>query len=229
MNIPDPASRRSDRSANSLATARRRLAFSPGAIGFLSAILAFVAVAATPPGSKDAQTRPAPGSSLSNTVIYCVRGTTIQSTRAIFRGNVQVFDPQLYMECDWLTAYYPSNNTSGAGAANPKATVSSPDAPNVGRIDTIVAETNVLMMLKGATIIGDQAIYYATNDIVYVSGDLVAVETGNGYLFGTNLVYYRTSGMLKIDGPNLLETIPGTGLLERTNGPSSPKPRSGSR
>lgn len=158
-----------------------------------------------------------------NTIITCANGAVWQPTNATFRGSVRVFDPQLYLECDLLTAYFPSNNAGGA--------LESGAAPSMGNINLIVARTNILMMLRGATIIGDTAVYSATNDLIQVTGEIVVIETESGYAYGTNFIFNRRSMELQSIGPSTLESKPGINLLGETNGlpgaPASTRPRRG--
>ena len=177
----------------------------------LASLLANAAFAATPV--------PAPVAPMTNTFITCSNGSTWSPTNAIFRGGVRVFDAQLYLECEHLDIYYPSNNNPNAAAAGRT------DAPSVGNITAIVAQTNLLMMLNGATIIGDRAFYWPTNDMIQVLGEIVVIETEKGYFYGTNFTFNRRSMEMHSEGPSTLESKPGVGLLEGTNAPSSaPKP-----
>jgi hypothetical protein len=62
------------------------------------------------------------------------------------------------------------------------------------RVESIVAETNVMMMARDTTIIGDRAIYTASNEVVEVTGTLVIVETTKALMYATNFVFnVRTS------------------------------------
>lgn len=153
-----------------------------------------------------------------NTLINCTNGATWRPTNAVFRGGVRVFDPQLYLECDHLTVNFPSNNASGS--------LKSGATPTFGSISTIVAETNLLMMLRGATIIGDRAVYSATNDIIHVTGEIVVIETESGYAYGTNFIFNRRSMELQSVGPSTLESKPGVSLIETNGLPGTPaRPR----
>jgi hypothetical protein len=144
-----------------------------------------------------------------STKVFCTNGASYLTTNAIFRGNVRVFDPQMYLECELLTLYFPTNSTGVIPNAG--------SGPGVGSIDAIVAETDVLMMMRGATIIGDRAIYSATNDLVRIVGEIVVIETSNGYLYGTNFVFDRRTMQFHSDGPSTLESKPGISLIEGTN------------
>jgi hypothetical protein len=183
----------------------------PHLLIILASLLANGVFAATPV--------PAPVTPMTNTFITCSNGSTWSPTNAIFRGGVRVFDAQLYLECEHLDIYYPSNNNPNPAAAGRT------DAPSVGNITAIVAQTNLLMMLNGATIIGDRALYWPTNDMIQVVGEIVVIETEKGYFYGTNFTFNRRSMEMHSEGPSTLESKPGVGLLEGSNAPSSaPKP-----
>lgn len=188
---------------------------------FLSAlgVVAFLVTAGPGLGAAPA---PAPVSPLTNTVITCLQGTTWHPTNAIFRGSVRVFDPQLYLECEHLTVYYPSNSAPNPGSPASPPPGRNEATPSIGNITTIVAETNLLMMMRGATIIGDRAVYWATNDMIQVTGEIVVIETENGYAYGSNFTFNRRTMELSSDGPSTLESKPGVSLLEGTNAPAGP-------
>lgn len=157
-----------------------------------------------------------------NTFIFCTNGATMLPTNSIFRGSVRVFDPQLYLECEHLTVYYPSNTAA--------TSTRDPATPSIGSVNVIVAETNLPMMMRGATIVGDRAVYTATNDIIEVTGEMVIIETDSGFAYGTNFFFNRRSMELKANGPTTLESKAGVNLIETTNNPSgSPgnRPRRG--
>lgn len=180
---------------------------------FLGATWALFAVFA---GAAPA-TSTTPASPSTNTIITCVNGALVQPTNATFQGSVRVFDPQLYLECDRLAVYFPSNNAAGSLQAGA--------TPNLGSIHSVVAEGNLLMMLRGATLIGDRAVYSATNDIIHITGGIVVIETENGYAYGTNFIFNRQTMELRSEGPSTLESKPGVSLMDGTNTLSSPAVR----
>lgn len=145
-----------------------------------------------------------------NTIITCLRGAVWQPTNAVWHGSVRVFDPQLYLECEQLNVYFPSN--SAAGSLKAGAT------PSLGSISSIVAQSNLLMMLRGATIIGDRATYSAASDLIHVTGDIVVIETESGYAYGTNFIFNRLNMELQAIGASTLESKPGVSLMDGTNG-----------
>jgi hypothetical protein len=188
-------------------------------ISRFAVLLAGLALLWVDPVALAATATPAPITAMTNTFITCSNGSTWSPTNAIFRGGVRVFDAQLYLECEHLDVYYPSNSTPNP--ANPDRT----EAPSIGNITAIVAHTNLLMMLNGATIIGDRAHYWPTNDMIQVVGEIVVIETEKGYFYGTNFTFNRRSMEMHSEGPSTLESKPGVGLLEGTNAPpGAPRP-----
>jgi lipopolysaccharide export system protein LptA len=186
--------------------------FSIGAI----AILSLAGFAAERKASK------VPGAT-SNLVILCTNGGDFSSSVAEFRGEVRVLDPQMYMECELLTVHFQTNNSS--------ARVERPGTTNVNaRIEMIVAETNFLMMARDTTILGDRAVYTATNEVVVVTGALVIIETDNSYTYGEHFVFNRQTGKGYAVGPTVVDIKmaatnafkPGLGSPRRTNAPVNP-------
>ncbi len=212
---------------------------------FASAALAtLLALLLLAPAPTDAAAASAPSASAStNTIITCLQGAVWQPTNAVFVGSVKVFDPQLYLECDRLTVYFPSNSAAGAlrtgGSASPgpgtsastggSSTAGAGPTPSLGAITSIVAQSNLLMMLRGATIIGDQATYSAENDLIHVIGEVVVIETESGYAYGTNFTFNRLTMELHSIGPSTLESKPGVSLMDNTNNSAFPggRPRQG--
>jgi len=194
---------------------------------FLLVILIAVTAGATWAAGPAPAASPSSSPGFTNTIITCLNGTTWHPTNAIFRGSVRVFDPQLYLECEYLEVYYPSNNTpspNGAPGAGGVSAARAEGTPNIGNITSIVAHTNVLMMMRGATIIGDRAIYWATNDLIRITGEIVVIETENGYAYGNSFLFDRRTSELTGEGPNTLESKAGTSLLT-TNSAAPPGPR----
>src|SRR5207247_1900811 len=91
------------------------------------------------------------------------------------------------LECELLTVSFRTNNPT------PTAEASATNA--AGRIERIVAETNVLIMARDTTILGDRAVYTASNEVVVVTGDLVVIQiSGKVLQYQTNFVYNRATG-----------------------------------
>jgi len=105
------------------------------------------------------------------------------SSKVVFRKNVQVFEPDMYLECDLMTVQW-STNSPALPAAGGMTNLSA-------QIDTIIAETNFMMMARGTTILGDRAVYTRSNETFIVTGDLVVIQTEKILFFATNFVFNR--------------------------------------
>jgi lipopolysaccharide assembly outer membrane protein LptD (OstA) len=172
-----------------------------------AAILTF---GATPPAGQSGS-----NGTNDNLLIFSTNGGDFSASSAVFRGAVQVVEPQMYMECELLTVFFQTNaqvRSEIGGMTNINA-----------RIDTIIAETNLLMMARDTAIIGDRAVYTASNETVVVTGSLVVIETEKSYTYGEHFVFDRRSGKghavgwnvteLKMEGTNSLKT--GLGSFRR--------------
>lgn len=150
--------------------------------------------------------------------------------RIVFRDAVKVFESDLYMECELLTLLQQTNKTATAAAPSVTATNLSV------RPDIMIAETNLMMMARGTTIIGDRAVYTTSNETVVVTGDLVVIERSNIVFFSTNFVFNRltssgyavgwTATEIEVSGgfSGTNSTLPGFGPSRRQNAPNAPKP-----
>ncbi len=149
--------------------------------------------------------------------------------RIVFRDAVKVFESDLYMECELLTLFQQTNKTT---TATPPAVTST----NISvRPDIIIAETNLMMMARGTTIIGDRAVYTTSNETVVVTGDLVVIERSNVIFFSTNFVFNRltssgyavgwTATEIEVSGgfSGTNSTLPGFGPGRRQNSPNPPR------
>jgi len=163
----------------------------------------------------------APGATnaLRGGIITCEDGSVYKTNLVIFRKNVRAADSQMYLECEWLTAWFSSKGTNAPKPAF-AASGSSSDSRD---IDLIVAETNVMMITAGVQFIGDRAVYQAADDVLIVTGQLVVAVNAEGSFAGTNIVYNRRSGEISGDGPI---TFQFHGSLTRSNAPlPAPKPK----
>ena len=106
------------------------------------------------------------------------------SGRIVFRDKVQVFESELYMECELLTVVQQTNSSAKTATGGSITNLSF-------RPDMIIAETNLMLMARGTTIIGDKAVYTTSNETVVVTGDLVVIERSNVIFFSTNFVFNR--------------------------------------
>ena len=161
----------------------------------------------------------APGGT-NNVLITCDAGTLLTTNQAIFRKNVKAQDSQMYLECELLTAWYSSKSTNAHKSTTATTSGMTSDA---GDIDLVIAETNVMIITASIQVIGDRAVYNASNDVLVVTGELVIALNDQGSFAGTNIVYNRRSGETYGDGP--ITTI-FNGNLTRTNAPPpGPKPK----
>lgn len=172
--------------------------------GLLLAALTFGATPNTPSSSF---------STNNNLLIVCTNGGDFSASSAVFRGGVQVAEPQMYMECELLTVSFQTNTQSRVemtGMTNVNA-----------RIDTIIAETNLLMMAHDTTIIGDRAVYTASNEVIVVTGELVVIETEKSYTYGEHFIFDRRTGKGRAIGWNVTEIkMEGTNSLKTTLSPT---------
>jgi len=111
----------------------------------------------------------------------------------------------MYLECELLTAVLTRTNQAGSPQSASLTNLS-------GRVDTIIAETNVLIMMRNITVIADRAVYSASNEVVVLTGSLVVIETDRSYSYGTNFVINRVTGEGFAVGPTEIElkTNPAT-------------------
>ena len=148
--------------------------------------------------------------------------------RIVFRDAVKVFESDLYMECELLTLFQQTNSVA---KAQPSVT-----STNISvRPDIIIAETNLMMMARGTTIIGDRAVYTTSNETVVVTGDLVVIERSNIVFFSTNFVFNRltsagyavgwTATEIEVSGgfSGTNSPLPGFGPGRRQNTPNPTK------
>lgn len=132
--------------------------------------------------------------------------------RVIYRGDVIVEDPRIHITCDLLTAQLP---------------------PEGKRIDSIIAETNVVMLVpdKGTTnrATSDKAVYTftvnagVTNEIIELTGS-PAIERPDGTLTGTKITWDRAKDTVSADNQHM--TFRGTNApsaLISTNAAPEPK------
>jgi hypothetical protein len=172
----------------------------------LSLLLTLAALAGTRAADPPAAGTNSTSLAVSNLVIFATNGGFFSAATAVFRGSVQVLETQMYLECELLTIFFDTNR-----AARPNLTGAG-DNPGAGgftdvdaRIDTIVAETNLLMMFRDITLLGDRAVYTKSNDVVVVTGPLVIIQRSESLMYGTNFVFNLRTGEGYPIGPNLME------------------------
>jgi lipopolysaccharide assembly outer membrane protein LptD (OstA) len=121
----------------------------------------------------------------------------------MYKTNVRVADPQMFMQCELLTALYNTNDN---------------------RLEVIIAEDKVMLLTEGRQMLGDRAVYTASNDTVIVTGEMAALIDSRATLIGTNFVFNRQSNTAYSIGPVMT-------LLEGQGGftPGDPLKRPGAR
>jgi hypothetical protein len=144
---------------------------------------------------------------VTNLIIFATNGGFFSASSAVFRGSVQVLEAQMYLECELLTISFDTNRADRPSlAASPGTDKSAGGFTDVdARIDTILAETNLLMMFRDVTLLGDRAVYTKSNDVVIVTGPLVIIQRSESLMYGTNFVFNLRTGEGYPVGPNLME------------------------
>ena len=132
----------------------------------------------------------------------------LTARQAIYHGHVRVDDPEMKLNCEWLTADLPQEG---------------------GRINHIVAETNVVTDFtdeKGQTMhaTGDKAVYVyevqngVTNETVTLTGNPV-LENAQGKSTGDVIVWDRARNHLDITNPKIVFHQNINGATVGTNSP----------
>lgn len=139
--------------------------------------------------------------------IVCDGGFVASNTPPviIFRQNVRVLDygSGVYLECDVLTATFQTNVTKQA-RTNRTPELAPPTVTGQGtnsRLDTITAEGHVLIITRDQQVVGDLAVYTATNDLFVITGEMVILATDQGIGLGQRAFFDRTRGVARGDGP----------------------------
>ena len=171
-------------------------------------------------GAEPASTTTAGGTN--NLVITCTNGAEYNASSTVFHGDVRVLESRMYLECDLLTLRFLTNTPPAGGRRSPT---------NVNaRVESIIAETNVMMMARDTTIIGDRAVYTASNEVVEITGTLVVIDNAKALMYATNFVFNRRTsdgyavgafwGEFAVDGG-----IDGTNVFgPNLGGDKKPKP-----
>lgn len=158
-----------------------------------------------------AEPLPAPKAT-NDLIILSDDGFEYNQATAIYRGNVRVTDGQMRLSCDRLVVTFRTNDT------------------NQARIESILAESNVVITQQQGRATGDLAIYTASNDVVVLIGrgqvqtplgvyGNAILETPQGRLMGTNVVFDRKANRMYAPGRVLMQLRPdafgaqGIGLL----------------
>lgn len=148
----------------------------------------------------------------------------VKSRSAVYRGNVRLEDPRIFLTCEQLTAEVPEEG---------------------GRVDRVVAETNVVILLfdeEGSTnrAFADRAVYSYivtdsdTNEVVELTGDPDPhIETPKGELYGNPIVWNRTKDKVWATNQRMIYRADPTNLTSmisqtKTNALSSAEHSEGS-
>ena len=145
----------------------------------------------------------------------------LKSRQAIYRGDVVVDDARVHVTCDVMTVRLPTNGT---------------------RIDSIIAESNVVMLIpeKGTTnrATADKAVYTysvnagVTNEVLELTGS-PAIETPQGTMTGTKITWDRAKDNISGENTHMKVRQPETAppgstnsapAAAETNATSEPKP-----
>lgn len=175
-------------------------------------ILLFLIALATAASFFAAEPRSPKPAAMSRLIIDNKGGTDFEPAagRIVFHDKVQVFESEMYMECELLTVLQQTNNSGRAATGGSITNLSF-------RPDAIIAESNLMFMAQGTTIIGDRAVYTTSNETVVVTGDLVVIERSNVIFFSTNFVFNRLTSAGYALGWTATEIELGSGF-SGTNG-----------
>ncbi len=175
---------------------------------------ALATIGAAPP----AQPAPPPAAGQTNHLVIVSEGEARYSqTNVVWQRHVRAAEEGFYLECEKLTAIFNTNsvrtNITGTGAA------AATNAPNT-RFDRVIAETNVMIITRDAQIIGDHAVFYASNDLLYVTGELVIAANAQGSILCTELTIDRNANSMVAGISNTVFIGIGTAFT-RTNAPGA--------
>jgi hypothetical protein len=150
-------------------------------------------------------------SSTNDLVITSTNGSIWTADGFVYRGEVRVLELQMYLECDLLRGVFETNSAARpmeGGLTNANL-----------RLSSLIAETNLLIMFREATVIGDRAVYTATNEGLVVTGELVILQTDRSLTYCTNVVVNRKTGEGYVMGWNHSEMKIGGGMGFKAAGP----------
>jgi lipopolysaccharide transport protein LptA len=132
----------------------------------------------------------------------------LDARKAVYTGNVRVDDPQMKLRCARLTVNLPADG---------------------GRVDHIVAETNVVIDTTNANgqemhATSDRAVYFyevksgVTNETVTLRGH-AKVENAQGWLTGEPIVWNRANNSLSATNQKMIFRQNLDGAMTETNSP----------
>lgn len=175
-------------------------------------------------------------------LIVCDDGVVFSNSipLLVFTKNVRVLDRQsdTYMECDRLTLTFLTNapkqtltNKAPVLDASGLAGIAGSTNSNT-RLEAILAEGHVMIITKEQQVLGDRAVYLATNDMMIITGEQVILGSEQGVGLGTRAVFDRANGVFRGEGPfsfdglarsgtNTLSLTPGRAVTSKgTNNPA---------
>ena len=191
--------------------------------GLFLAIAAWLCIFASTTNAAPAPVTSTNAASTTNgMLIVCDDGVIFSNSipLLVFNKNVRVLDRQsdTYMECDRLTLTFQTNVTRLARTNKAPVLDASGIAGIAGstnantRLDTILAEGRVMIVTKDQHVLGDRAVYLATNDVMIVTGEQVILASEEGVGLGTRAVFDRANGVFRGEGPFSFDGLakPGT-------------------
>ena len=191
--------------------------------GLFLALAAWLCLAAATTNAAPAPIASTNAASTTNgMLIICDAGVIFSNSipLLVFTKNVRVLDRQsdTYMECDRLTLTFHTNVTKLARTNKAPVLDASGFAGLAGQtnantqLDTILAEGRVLIVTKDQQVLGDRAVYLATNDVMIVTGEQVILASEQGVGLGTRVVFDRANGVFRGEGPFAFDGLarPGT-------------------
>jgi lipopolysaccharide transport protein LptA len=112
-------------------------------------------------------------------IVVCENGQVLDmpNSFASYRGNVQVFDADMSLNCELLTIYFPTN---------------------FSKPDLIVAETNVFITQKDTVAMADRVVYNATNELITLTGNVI-LDTPQATVAGEVVTYNLKTGQARIE------------------------------
>ena len=75
-----------------------------------------------------------------------------------------------------------------------------------------------MIITRDSQIIGDHAVYYGTNDLLRVTGELVIAANAQGSIVCTNITFDRATGSSWVEGASTF--IGNRAVFGRTNAPA---------
>jgi len=116
-------------------------------------------------------------------VITSTNGASFEGNKAVWIGKVMATDREMDLMCELLTV----NLLTNAGTR---------------QIESIVAQTNVVIAQKDSWAFGDYAIYTASNDVVtlYATSGEVLLDNPDFYLIGPKVIFDRKTGTFHAPG-----------------------------